>query len=93
MRGRIAKMDNPSLGKGVASGAGRMGGLGLREGEMKLVFRAMQNSWVRLLQNPFFEPDEYSPVSGKGGKRITSRKFGEEMRRIGEGWTPGVGLS
>jgi len=90
MRGRIAKLD--SLGKVVGAG-GAMGGLGLREGEMKVVFRAMQNAWVRLLQNPFFEPDEFSPTSGKGGKRITSRRFGEEMRQIGEGWTPGVGLS
>ncbi|CRK13296.1 hypothetical protein BN1723_003623 [Verticillium longisporum] len=63
------------------------GGVGLRDGELKVVFRAVQSAYVRLVQNPFFEPDE---VMGKGGKRITSRKFDGEIRRIGEGWTPGV---
>ncbi|KAM0268233.1 hypothetical protein ACHAQH_010028 [Verticillium albo-atrum] len=63
------------------------GGVGLRDGELKVVFRAVQSAYVRLVQNPFFEPDE---VMGKGGKRIASRKFDGEIRRIGEGWTPGV---
>lgn len=63
---------------------------GLRDVELKPVFRAMQTAYVRLLQNPFYEPDEHAPLGGKGGKRITSRKFGEDMKRIGEGWTPGV---
>lgn len=63
---------------------------GLREGEMRSVFKAMQAAYIRLMQNPFFEPDEHSPPAGQGGKKITSRKFGEEMRRIGENWTPGV---
>lgn len=57
----------------------------------KQVFRAMQAAYVRLLQNPFFDPDEHSPPGGRGGKKITSRKFTEEMRRIGETWAPGVG--
>lgn len=64
--------------------------VGLREGEMKLVFRAMQAAYIRLLQNPFYEPDEHSPPTGRGGKRITSRRFAEDMRRIGESWVPGV---
>ncbi|KAL1836200.1 hypothetical protein VTJ49DRAFT_5453 [Mycothermus thermophilus] len=63
---------------------------GLREGEMRPVFKAMQAAYIQLMQNPFFEPDEHSPPTGQGGKRITSKKFAEEMRRIGEGWTPGV---
>jgi len=57
----------------------------------KQVFRAMQAAYVRLLQNPFFDPDEHSPPGGRGGRKITSRKFTEEMRRIGETWAPGVG--
>ncbi|KXX75369.1 Trafficking protein particle complex subunit 2-like protein [Madurella mycetomatis] len=63
---------------------------GLREGEMRPVFKAMQAAYIRLMQNPFFAPDEHSPHSGHGGKKITSRKFAEDMRRIGENWTPGV---
>ncbi|KAI2624846.1 snare-like protein [Hypoxylon sp. NC1633] len=79
-------------GAGSGSGAGVRGGVGLRETELRVVFRAMQTAYVRLLQNPFYDPDEHAPLlpAGGGGKRITSRKFAEEMRRIGESWTPGV---
>ena len=51
----------------------------------------MQAAYVRLLQNPFYDPDEHSPPTGRGGKGITSRRFAEDMRRIGERWTPGAG--
>ncbi|KAI1099245.1 snare-like protein [Jackrogersella minutella] len=76
----------------VGAGAGIRGGVGLRETELRVVFRAMQTAYVRLLQNPFYDPDEHAPLlpPAGGGKRITSRKFAEEMRRIGEGWAPGV---
>jgi len=49
----------------------------------------MQSAYVRLLQNPFYDPDEHSPAMGKGGKKITSRKFSADMQRIGETWMPG----
>ena len=55
------------------------------------MFRAMQAAYIRLLQNPFYDPDEHSPPMGRGGKKITSRRFTEDMRRIGESWAPGVG--
>jgi hypothetical protein len=57
---------------------------------MKPVFKAMQTAYVKLLQNPFYDPDEYSPPTGVGGKRITSRLFAQDMMRIGETWIPGV---
>lgn len=63
--------------------------VGLREGDMKVVFRAIQTAYVRLLQNPFYEPDEHSGQGG-GNKRITSKKFEGDIRRIGESWTVGV---
>ncbi|KAJ6786259.1 hypothetical protein PWT90_00799 [Aphanocladium album] len=66
------------------------GGAGLRDAELKPVFRAMQNAYVKLLQNPFYEPDRHSPLGGRGGTKITSKKFAEDMKRIGESWTPGV---
>ncbi|KAF3058571.1 Malonyl CoA-acyl carrier protein transacylase [Daldinia childiae] len=83
MRGRVA-------GGGIGSAGVIRGGVGLRETELRVVFRAMQTAYVRLLQNPFYDPDEHAPLvlppgGGVGGKRITSRKFAEEMRRIGEG--------
>ncbi|KAL2016381.1 hypothetical protein VTK56DRAFT_3803 [Thermocarpiscus australiensis] len=77
-------------GGSAAAAAAAAGSSGLREGEMRPVFRAMQAAYVRLMQNPFFDADEYSPPSGQGGKKITSRRFAEDMRRIGEGWAPGV---
>lgn len=91
-------------GAGAAAGAGGGGGgpssssrsstaaaavVGLRESDMKVVFRAMQGAYVRLLQNPFYEPDEHGAAGG-GGKRIASKSFEGDMRRIGEGWTVGV---
>ncbi|KAI1126352.1 Sedlin [Nemania abortiva] len=89
MRGRL--LGGTSGGR--VSGGGGIGGVGLRDNELKPVFRAMQTAYVRLLQNPFYDPDETAvPVGGKPGaaaRRITSRKFGDEMRRIGEAWAPG----
>ena len=54
------------------------------------VFKALQSAYVALLQNPFFNPDEHTPPEGRGGRKITSRRFGAEVRRIGEAWYPGV---
>lgn len=95
MRGRsldsVGKSTAATAGGKSGSGAGGAGlgaGVGLREGELKVVFRAMQTAYVRLLQNPFYDPDEAN--DGTGAKRITSRKFAEEMRRIGEVWVPGI---
>ncbi|KAL2264962.1 hypothetical protein VTJ83DRAFT_7472 [Remersonia thermophila] len=95
MRGR--RVDGAAAAAAAQTGAAegsskRVAGAatGLREGEMRPVFKAMQAAYIQLMQNPFFEPDEHSPPAGQGGKRITSKKFAEEMRRIGEGWTPGA---
>lgn len=77
----------PGVGAGAGAGAAVVG---LRDGELKPVFRAMQAAYVRLLQNPFYDPDEHAPLGGRGGKKITSRRFSEDMRRIGERWAPGV---
>ncbi|KAK4159336.1 Longin-like domain-containing protein [Cladorrhinum sp. PSN259] len=100
MRGRSSsKSAQAGGGGGSAGGAGGGGGggaNGLREGEMRPVFKALQGAYVRLLQNPFYDPDEHSPIGGGAGaaagpgKKITSRKFEEEVRRIGEGWGVGV---
>ncbi len=86
MRGR--RLDGAAAGLADKRTAGVA--TGLREGEMRPVFKAMQVAYIRLLQNPFFDPDEHSPPAGHGGKKITSRKFAEDLRRIGENWTPGV---
>ncbi|KAK4195915.1 Sedlin [Triangularia verruculosa] len=80
------------IGGGGGAGGGKGGGVGLREGEMRVVFKAMQQAWIRLMQNPFFDPDEYDGQGGGKGKKIVSGRFEGEMRRIGEGWGVGVGV-
>ncbi|KAK4239930.1 hypothetical protein C8A03DRAFT_13712 [Achaetomium macrosporum] len=90
MRGR--RIDN-AVAAGFADGRDkRIAGAaaGLREGEMRPVFKAMQAVYIRLTQNPFYDPDEHSSPLGHGGKKIMSKKFTEDMRRIGENWTPGI---
>ena len=58
-------------------------------------FKALQTAYVHLLQNPFYEPDDHTPMavaSGKGKSgQITSKKFIAEVKRIGESWKPGIG--
>lgn len=86
LRGRSISTDTLTT---AAAAATSLGSIGLRDGELKVVFKAMQNAYIRLLQNPFYEPDEYLVVEGnKSGKRITSPLFVEEMRKIGENWVP-----
>ncbi|KAK1750850.1 trafficking protein particle complex subunit 2-like protein [Echria macrotheca] len=85
--GRERKGTGGGVGNAAAAAAAAVG---LREGEMKPVFKAMQTAYIKLLQNPFFDPDEHSPPTGTGGKKITSKKFADDMRRIGESWMPGI---
>ena len=88
MRGR--RLDGSAAVAAAAEKRSGTAATGLREGEMRPVFKAMQAAYIRLMQNPFFEIDEHSVPGGMGGKRITSKRFAEEMRRIGERWGPGV---
>lgn len=100
MRGRRGgSVGGGAQGSGGAGGGstssgsrGALGGsvVGLRETELKPVFKAMQAAYVRLLQNPFYDPDEHSPPTGHGGKKIVSRRFTDDMQRIGEAWMPGI---
>ncbi|EHK27186.1 uncharacterized protein TRIVIDRAFT_33790 [Trichoderma virens Gv29-8] len=91
MRGRRVEAGGSGVaGQGSGAAGASTVGAGLRDSELKPVFRAMQSAYVRLLQNPFYDPDEHAPLGGKGGRRITSKKFGDDMKRIGEAWTPGV---
>lgn len=86
-----------NAGAGNTAGSGAVGtgpaavvgAVGLRDGELKVVFRAMQTAYVRLLQNPFYDPEEGAKAGQLQQKRITSRRFAEEMRRIGDKWVPG----
>ena len=61
--------------------------------EDEKVFRALQTAYIRLLQNPFYNPDDHTPMAvanGKGKSEITSHSFIAEVQRIGMAWRPGV---
>ncbi|EGE08864.1 hypothetical protein TEQG_07865 [Trichophyton equinum CBS 127.97] len=68
--------------------------VGLRDSDLKPAFRALQTAYVKLLQNPFYNPDDN--VLGKESqtqpkpKGIASRQFVEEVNRIGRTWAPGI---
>lgn len=68
--------------------------VGLRDAELKPAFRAVQTAYIQLMLNPFFTPEERTPLqlANSNGRpaTITSKKFSAELRRIGEAWYPGV---
>ena len=61
---------------------------------VKQAFRALQMAYIRLLQNPFYTPDEHMPMAATGGNasggQIKSRRFIADVERIGMTWRPGV---
>lgn len=53
----------------------------------------MQTAYIKLLRNPFYTPDDHSPLTAEqkiGSTQITSRSFIQEVKRIAEAWVPGV---
>ena len=58
------------------------------------VFKALQTAYIRLLQNPFYTPDDHTPMVATNGRgsagEITSEKFIAEVKRIGDVWKPGL---
>ncbi|KAI9892270.1 MAG: hypothetical protein M1814_001729 [Vezdaea aestivalis] len=68
---------------------------GLRDSDLKSVFRALQTAYIQLLQNPFYDPDELNPLGPNGEPKIgpvqiTSRAFIRQVQKIGMAWAPGV---
>ncbi|KAK6433292.1 hypothetical protein LTR95_010530 [Oleoguttula sp. CCFEE 5521] len=72
--------------------AAKIGVLGLRGGDLLPAFNALQTAYIRLLQNPFYVPDDHDPklVRGHSALEIQSPKFIREVERIGQGWYPGI---
>ncbi|EON62781.1 hypothetical protein W97_02006 [Coniosporium apollinis CBS 100218] len=69
--------------------------VGLRDADLKPAFRALQTAYIELLRNPFYEPDQHSPLTANaeqriGSTQITSRRFINQVKRIGDLWAPGV---
>ncbi|KAL8841063.1 MAG: hypothetical protein Q9170_001088 [Blastenia crenularia] len=68
--------------------------LGVKGEDVKPAFKALQTAYIRLLQNPFYTPDDHTPAavqSGRGrGGEITSQRFIDEVKRIGDMWRPGL---
>ncbi|OQO02989.1 hypothetical protein B0A48_11273 [Cryoendolithus antarcticus] len=72
--------------------AAKIGVLGLRGGDLLPAFNALQTAYVRLLQNPFYVPDDHDPklVRGHRALEIQSPKFIREVERTGQAWYPGI---
>ncbi|KAL8665481.1 MAG: hypothetical protein Q9202_002186 [Teloschistes flavicans] len=74
---------------------GTTGGFGVKGEDLRPAFKALQTAYIRLLQNPFYNPpsadERHAPMAGgsKSGE-ITSHKFIAEVKRIGELWRPGL---
>lgn len=68
--------------------------VGLRDADLKPAFRAVQTAYIQLMLNPFYSPDDRTPlqIANYGGKNpeITSKRFINELQRIGKVWTPGI---
>lgn len=90
VRGRLEEVEDNAEARRKRERKADAGGLGVREGDVKIIFRAIQQAYVGLLQNPFYDPDEHNPSAGRGGKKIESRKFINEIRRIGDQWRVGM---
>lgn len=63
--------------------------LGIRDADLKPAFRALHNAYIRLLRNPFYDPDERAIDAST---QISSPKFTKEVERIAQAWRPGVGV-
>jgi trafficking protein particle complex subunit 2 len=68
--------------------------VGLRDAELKPAFRAVHTAYIQLLQNPFYMPEDRTPLEmanweGRSAQ-ITSKKFSNELQRIGRVWHPGI---
>ncbi|KAI5291584.1 hypothetical protein KEM54_003321 [Ascosphaera aggregata] len=69
--------------------------VGLRDADLKPAFRALQTAYVKLLQNPFYSPQNVDPIakasmSSSGNTKITNAGFVNEVKKIGDLWRPGV---
>lgn len=64
--------------------------LGIRDADLKPAFRAIHTAYIRLLRNPFYDPDDHTPRAVGGGRQmqIGSPVFIREMQRIGASWDP-----
>ena len=68
--------------------------VGLRDAELKPAFRAVQTAYIQLLLNPFFTPEDRTPLQlanyeGRAAE-IKSKKFAAELQRVGRAWYPGI---
>ena len=67
---------------------------GLRDAEVKPAFRAVHTAYIQLLQNPFYTPEDRSPLqlanSEGRSAEIKSKRFERELQRIGMNWYPGI---
>jgi trafficking protein particle complex subunit 2 len=93
MAGREDEDISPGSGSSMRPGAKPV--YGLRDAELKPAFRAVHTAYIQLLQNPFYTPEDRTPLqlANQEGRsaEIKSGKFASEVQRIGRMWYPGIG--
>lgn len=70
---------------------------GSKDPDLKPVFRALQAAYIRLLQNPFYSPDDHVPTvkacaTASNSLHIIDHKFIADVKHIGEAWAPDVSV-
>ena len=80
--------------KAGGKGGQKQGGQAVGDADLRPAFKALQTAWIRLVGSPFYAPEDRAPMAPGGGEgrggEITSKRFLGEVRRIGEGWRPGL---
>ena len=77
----VVVVDQGTGGTTSARGNGNGYG-GVRESDLKPVFKAVHTAYIELISNPFYEADNKAPVR--------SVKFKKAVQKIAEGGIPGL---
>ncbi|KAJ4378398.1 hypothetical protein N0V86_006101 [Didymella sp. IMI 355093] len=56
--------------------------VGLRDADLKPAFRALQTAYIKLLRNPFYNPDEHSPVTANAEHKIGSTQITMHLQKL-----------
>ena len=66
--------------------------LGVRDSDFKPAFRALHTAYIRLLRNPFYDPEEHLTrrLPNAAPAQINSPQFAASVDRIGKMWYPGI---
>ncbi|KAI9727112.1 MAG: hypothetical protein M1828_007313 [Chrysothrix sp. TS-e1954] len=66
--------------------------IGVRDADLKPAFRALHTAYIRLLRNPFYDPEEHLKrgMPNAAPAPVSSPQFGAAVDRIGKIWHPRI---